>query len=117
MLEDPNKLTETITLRFTKAQAEMLKAGAAKAGFTGVRSFAREIVLESLAVPSEKTLLLETMLQVDYRVAEYLRVLAGESLDERSIERIRARSEAIVSTLLARFVMKRGTPETINGQH
>jgi len=107
MTEDVGQLTEIITVRVTKRDAEILKAGAARARIGSLGKYVREIVLESFAVPTDKTLLLEAILQLDFRIAGYLNEASGGHMVAANLDKVRAASQVASRALLTRFMSSR----------
>ncbi len=99
-----NFRTEILSLRVTRAEKERLQAGADGAGLT-LCTYLYEVLMDSLAVPGDKTALLEAVLQQGFIQREIAKI---QGVDERAIERVEARAASISAALRGRFAVSRG---------
>ncbi len=107
--EDSETLTAAISVRLTEKDAERLRTEAERQGFSTTGAYVREMVLWSLAVPNERTLLLETVLRVEFLMAECFKAVAPNQEDVDLVEGLQQRAEAVSRDLLTRFVTRRGS--------
>lgn len=106
-LIDLGKLTDSVSVRLTRKDADLLKADAEKHGFETMGAYVRAVVLNNLSVPNERSSLLETLLRVEFLVAECFKTFAPDPQDRAQVERLQERAEAVSRELLKSFVSKR----------
>ncbi|MEO8130833.1 MAG: hypothetical protein ABI822_27290 [Bryobacteraceae bacterium] len=106
MGDESHALTTAISIRLTKQDAELLRHEAARRGFATTGGFARTVILGSLARPEEGSVLLETILRVEYLVAECFKAVSPEE-EQAGFEKIRESAEARSAELLESFIQRR----------
>jgi len=106
-LNDLGKLTDSVSLRLTRQDSDLLKADAEKHGFETMGAYIRAVVLNNLAVPNERSSLLETLLRVEFLVAECFKTFAPDPRDRALVESLQKRAEAVSRELLTNFVARR----------
>jgi len=106
-LSDLGKLTDSVSVRLTRKDSDLLKADAEKHGFETLGAYIRAVVLNNLAVPNERSSLLETLLRVEFLVAECFKTFAPDPQDRAQVERLQEQAEAVSRELLKSFVSRR----------
>ena len=106
MTEESNALTRAVTVRLTKRDAELLQDEANRRGFATIASFARNIILASLAQREELNHELELLLQIRFMIAENFRAVTPEE-EQSVLEKIQERAEAGSQALLREFLQRR----------
>lgn len=103
---ESNSLTRILTVRLTKIDAELLQEEADRRGFATVASFARNMILGSLAQKDEPNHELELLLQIRFMIAENFRAVTPEE-EQSALEKIQERAEAGSQALLTEFLQRR----------
>jgi len=106
-LSDLGKLTDSVSLRLTRQDSDLLKADAEKHGFETMGAYIRAVILNNLAVPNERSSLLETLLRVEFLVAECFKTFAPDPRDRALVESLKERAEAVSRELLKTFIARR----------
>ena len=106
MTEESNTLTRAVTVRLTKRDAELLQEEANRRGFATTGSFARKVLLGSLAQEDEQNHELELLLQIRFMIAENFKAVTPEE-EQSALERVQERAEAGSQALLREFLQRR----------
>ena len=106
MTEESNALTRAVTVRLTQKDAELLQEEASRRGFATTGSFARKVLLGSLAQEDEQSYELELLLQIRFMIAENFKAVTPEE-EQSSLERIQERAEAGSPALVKEFLQRR----------
>ena len=106
MTGESNALTRAVTVRLTKRDAELLQEEANRRGFATTGSFARKVLLGSLAQEDERSNELELLLQIRFMIAENFRAVTPEE-EQEALEKIQERAEVGSQALLKEFLQRR----------
>jgi hypothetical protein len=111
MPTSPNK-TKVVGVRLTHEEVTMIERAASEDGAEGVSPFVRKLILSSLNLPTPPTLLLESVLALQFGMYEMAKKAAeGTPLSAAKIQSLQDKLEISGTTLVTRFMNRRGQKE------
>jgi hypothetical protein len=100
--------TKVVGVRLTLEEVEMVERAAAEEGALGLSPFLRRLILTSLTLPNPTTLILESVLALQFGMYEMAKKEAeGTPLPAAKIQSLQDKLEISGSTLVTRFVTRR----------
>jgi len=99
-------MTTSMCIRLTKRDAEVLREEAVKRGFSTMGGYARSVLRNSIGRHDESSVLLETILRVEFLLFEYFKAVSPEG-EEAGLRGIREKADAVSMDLLQNFIQRR----------
>ncbi len=107
MHKDNQNLSVNVCVKMTRNDATLVQEEAKRRGFETTGAFLRELLLGSLSVPTDRTLLLESAMRVEFLVAECFKVFAPDADDRAEVEGLQRKAELMSSDLLKGVMLRR----------
>jgi hypothetical protein len=100
--------TKVLGVRLTHEEVEMIERAAAEEGSAGVSPFLRKLILGSLSLPTPTTLILESVLALQFGMYEMAKKAAeGTPLPAAKIQSLQDKLEISGGTLITKFMHRR----------
>ena len=118
MLKDDQRLRVNVCVKMTRNDANLIQDEGKRRGYESTGAFLRDLLLNSLSLPTQSTLLLESVLRVEFLLTESFKVFAPDPRDRAEVEELQKRAEAISGDLLKKFVARRSDKSEVGkGSH
>ena len=113
MAANQNK-TKVVGVRLTHEEVQMIERAAAEDGSLGLSPFIRKLILSSLRLPNPTTMILESVLALQFGMYEMAKKAAeGTPLPAAKIQSLQDKLEISGEMLIAKFLHRRSQRDKV----
>ncbi len=118
MSKNDQQLSVNVCVKMTQSDARLVQEEGRRRGYETTGAFLRTLLLDSLAVPTDRTLLLESVMRVEFLIAECFKIFAPDPRDRAEVEGLQKKAELVSGDLLKGVILRRsGRSGSVGGSH